>query len=225
MPKNRTALLEAGIACLQDKGYADTTARDIAGRAGVSLGAIGYHFGSTDELLHEALAEAVRRWLEPLIGLISTVPERVDPDRLAPAIESFLETFSANRPLVLSYFEALLRAEHAGGLRSTMAADFDALHTAIKSGIEQLQARQPRSRRVDPDVAATMVMAMFDGLIVQWLVDPKRLPTGEEIAQTLQRAARLQSATRRPRQTKASPLEERRAATAVAPPLARRISP
>jgi AcrR family transcriptional regulator len=204
MPKNRAALLEAGIACLQEKGYADTKARDIAGRAGVSLGAIGYHFGSTDELLQEALAEAVRRWLEPLIGLISTVPERVDHERLGPAIQSFLETFSAKRPLVLSYFEALLRAEHAGGLRSAMAADFDALHVAIRAGIERLQAGQPRSRRVDPDVAATMVMAVFDGLIVQWLVDPNRLPTGEEIAQTLRRAASLQPPARRSRRVKAS---------------------
>jgi len=200
--KNRNALLEAGIACLQDKGYADTKARDIAGRAGVSLGAIGYHFGSTDELLQEALAEAVRRWLEPLIGLISTMPETVGRDRLGTAIESFLETFSANRPLVLAYFEALLRAEHAAGLRSAMAADFDALHGAITAGIQQLQTGQPRSRRVDPEVAATLVMAALDGLIVQWLVDPDRLPTGEAIAQTLQRAANLQQATRRPRQPK-----------------------
>jgi AcrR family transcriptional regulator len=201
--KNRAALLEAGIACLQEKGYADTKARDIAGRAGVSLGAIGYHFGSTDELLQEALAEAVRRWLEPLIGLIATVPERVERDRLGPAIDNFLETFSANRPLVLAYFEALLRAEHAGGLRSAMAADFDALREAITAGINQLQASQPRSRRVDPEVAATLVMALFDGLIVQWLVDPGRLPTGEAIAQTLRRAASLQPAARR-RQQKVS---------------------
>jgi AcrR family transcriptional regulator len=204
MSKNRAALLEAGIACLQDKGYADTKARDIAGRAGVSLGAIGYHFGSTDELLHEALAEAVRRWLEPLIGLISTVPERVERDRLGPALKSFLETLGANRPLVLSYFEALLRAEHAGELRSAMAADFDALHAAIKVGVNQLQAGQPKSRRVDPEVAATLIMAMFDGLIVQWLVDPARLPPGEAIAQTLQRAARLQPEARRPRRVKAA---------------------
>lgn len=205
MPKNRAALLEAGIACLQDKGYADTKARDIAGRAGVSLGAIGYHFGSTDVLLHEALAEAVRRWLDPLVGLISVVPDRFERGRLGPAIDTLIQTFSANRPLVLAYFEALLRAEHAADLRSAMAADFDALHVAIKVGIDQLQAAQPKSRRVDPEVAATLVMAMFDGLIVQWLVDPKRLPTGEAIAHTLQRAAGLQPAARRPRRIKASP--------------------
>ena len=202
---NRVALLEAGIACIQEKGYADTKARDIAGRAGVSLGAIGYHFGSTDELLHQALAEAVRRWLEPLIGLILSVPERLERDRLGAAIESFLETFSANRPLVVAYFEALLRAEHAGGLRSAMAADFDALHVAITAGIAQVQAGHPSSRRLDTEVAATLVMAVFDGLIVQWLVDPSRLPTGEEIAQTLQRAAALQPPARRRRLRKPSP--------------------
>lgn len=196
---NHTALLEAGIACLQDKGYADTKARDIAARAGVSLGAIGYHFGSTDKLLHAALAEAVRRWLEPLVGLISVVPERFNRERLGPAIDTLIETFSANRPLVLAYFEALLRAEHAADLRSAMTADVDALHLAVEGGIKQLQAGEPKTRRVDLEVSATLVMAVFDGLIVQWLVDPGRLPTGEAIAQTLQRAARLQQATPRTR--------------------------
>lgn len=196
---NREALLEAAIACLQDKGSADTTARDIAGRAGVSLGAIGYHFGSKDDLLQDALAEAVRRWLEPLIGLVSTAPTGLRREQLGPAIDRLLETFSANRRLVVAYFEALLRAEHVAGLRSVMARDFDLLRAAVTTGIEQLQTTQPRSRRVDPDVATTLVMAVFDGLIVQWLVDPNRLPTGEAIAETLRRAATLQQTTRRVR--------------------------
>lgn len=196
---NREALLEAGIVCLQEKGYADTTARDIAGRAGVSLGGIGYHFGSTDDLLHEALAEAVRRWLEPLIGLISTVPSSLTREQLGPAIDRLLETLNTNRPLVVAYFEALSRAEHAADLRSAMAADFDVLRAAIATGIEQLQAEQPKSRRLDPEVSATLVMAVFDGLIVQWLLDPSRLPNGEAIAETLQRAAVLQHGTSRAR--------------------------
>jgi AcrR family transcriptional regulator len=200
---NREALLEAGIACLQDQDYADIRARDIAGRANVSLGAIGYHFGTTDSLLHEALAEAVRRWLDPLIGLISTAPALLARGQLGPAIDRLLETFKTNRPLVLAYFQALLRAQHAPDLRSAMAADFDALRAAITSGIEQLQAAQPKSRRLDPEVSATLVMAVFDGLIMQGLLDPSRLPAGEKIAETLRRAA-LQyhpPATGRPRKS------------------------
>lgn len=116
----------------------------------VSLGAIGYHFGTTDNLLHEALAEA-----------------------------------------------------DAPDLRSAMAADFDALGAAITTGIEQLQSAQPKSRRLDPEVSATLVMAVFDGLIMQGRLDPSRLPAGEEIAEMLRRAA-LQypaPAGRRPRKS------------------------
>src|ERR1700694_170441 len=161
---NHEALLEAGIGCLQEQDYADTTARDIAGRANVSLGAIGYHFGTTENLLHEALAEAVRRWLDPLIGLISTAPALLTRVQLGPAIDRLLETFTINRPLVLAYSQALLRPQHAPDLRSAMAADFDALRAAITTGIEQLQAPQPKSRRLDPEVFATFVMAVSDDL-------------------------------------------------------------
>jgi AcrR family transcriptional regulator len=187
--RNRQALLEAGIACLRDRDSADIRARDIAGRANVSLGAIGYHFGTTDNLLHEALAEAVHRWLDPLVELISTAPVLLTRAQLGPAIDRLLETFKTNRPLVLAYFQALLRAQHAPDLRSAMAADFDALRAAITTGIERLQAKQPLSRRLDPEVSATLVMAVFDGLIMQGLLDPSRLPAGEEIAETLRRAA------------------------------------
>ncbi|MBF6558468.1 MAG: TetR/AcrR family transcriptional regulator [Acidimicrobiales bacterium] len=196
---NREALLEAGIACLHDKGYADTTARDIAGRADVSLGAIGYHFGSTDDLLESALAEAVRRWFEPLISLISAMPARVDRQALGACIDRLLETFEAHRPLVVAYCEALLRAQRTPELRSAMAADFDALRVAIATGIERFQTKQPESRRVDPEMSATLVMAVFDGLVIQWLLDPSRLPSGKSIADTLWRAAQVSVPVARPR--------------------------
>lgn len=44
---------------MADKGFARTTSRDIANTAGVSLAAIGYHFGSTVALLNTALIEAM----------------------------------------------------------------------------------------------------------------------------------------------------------------------
>jgi AcrR family transcriptional regulator len=196
---NREALIEAGIACLEDKGYAGTTARDLAGRADVSLGSIGYHFGSTNDLLDAALAEAVRRWLEPLIAVISAVAASGTRRELGAVIDQLLETFDAHRSLVVAYFEALLRAQRSPGLRSTMTADFEALRVAMASSIEQLQAKQPEARRVDPEMSATLVMAVFDGLLMQWLLDPSRLPSGESIAETIRRTARYAIPSGRPR--------------------------
>jgi len=63
---NKAALLAAARTCLRDKGYARTTARDISTAAGVSLAAIGYHFGSKEALLDAALVDAVRDWGDTL---------------------------------------------------------------------------------------------------------------------------------------------------------------
>src|SRR5438309_886040 len=53
---HRDKILRGALICLREKGYARTTARDIAEAAGANLGSIGYHFGGKDALLAEALA-------------------------------------------------------------------------------------------------------------------------------------------------------------------------
>lgn len=50
----RMALLDATIDCLADEGYAKTTTRRIAERAGVTPGALQHHFATRAELLGQA---------------------------------------------------------------------------------------------------------------------------------------------------------------------------
>jgi AcrR family transcriptional regulator len=193
---NREALLEAAIVSLQDKGCAGTTARDVADGAGVSLGAIGYHFGTVQELLDVALAEAVRRWFEPLIGLLSRPQPPLTFEQLGPALDRLLDTLAGHRPLVITYFEALLRAERSVRLRTELAADFDAFRQALTAGIENLLAGQAETAMPDPQAAASLVMATFDGLIIQWLLAPDQVPTGQQIADTLRRTVALAASSR-----------------------------
>ena len=55
---HREALLEGARTCLEEKGYARTTARDIVAASGTNLASIGYHFGSKESLLNEAIGQA-----------------------------------------------------------------------------------------------------------------------------------------------------------------------
>lgn len=192
---NREALLESAITSLQEKGYGATTARDVANGAGVSLGAIGYHFGSVQELLDAALAEAVRRWFEPLIGLLSSPQVPPTLDQLGPALDGVFDTLATHRPLVIAYFEALLRAERSPPLRAALAADLDAFRQALTAGVQNLVSGQSETACPDPQAAASLVMATFDGLIIQWLLAPDRVPTGQQIAETLRRTAALAAST------------------------------
>ena len=49
--RTRVALLDATIDCLVEAGYANTTTRGIAERAGVTPGALQHHFSTKTELL------------------------------------------------------------------------------------------------------------------------------------------------------------------------------
>ncbi len=49
--ETRTAILDAAVDCLVEEGYAQTTTRRIATRAGVTRGALQHHFASKAELL------------------------------------------------------------------------------------------------------------------------------------------------------------------------------
>jgi AcrR family transcriptional regulator len=58
----RTALLDAAIECLVSDGYAHTTTRRIAKRAGVTPGAMQHHFSSKAELLIELVGYLRAKW-------------------------------------------------------------------------------------------------------------------------------------------------------------------
>ncbi|GGG69483.1 TetR family transcriptional regulator [Kocuria dechangensis] len=53
-PQRRDRIVEAALEVIAEHGVAGASHRRIAARADVPLGSMTYHFGSMDELLHEA---------------------------------------------------------------------------------------------------------------------------------------------------------------------------
>src|SRR2546430_17680286 len=103
--KNHQALMEAAIRCLGQRGYARTTSRDLAAVAGANLAAITYHYGSKEELLHQALVEGFRRWFDALLREALAAGERLGSN-LVPALAAALQaSFKANRGLALAFLE------------------------------------------------------------------------------------------------------------------------
>ena len=54
---HREDLLEGAKRCLIERGYSRTTARDIVEASHTNLGSIGYHYGTKDKLLLQAMVE------------------------------------------------------------------------------------------------------------------------------------------------------------------------
>jgi AcrR family transcriptional regulator len=70
----RERLIEAGVACVAELGWAQTTMSVIARRAGVSRGASQHHFRTRDELVAAAVAHFGRRRLDEIRRRAARLP-------------------------------------------------------------------------------------------------------------------------------------------------------
>lgn len=181
---NREDLLAAAKRCLYEKGYARTTARDIAAASGVSLAAIGYHFGSKDALMNAARIEAIGEWWEELGR---TLAADADPD--ADPMERFeaiwtrvVESFDTHRPLWTASFELIAQLDQAPEVRKAVA---DAQERA-RLGLAALFHRlDPATDEKKAWAVGSFYLALLPGVMAQWLIDPEHAPTGRDLAEAL----------------------------------------
>jgi AcrR family transcriptional regulator len=191
---HREALLEGAIACIQEKGYARTTARDLVAASGTNLASIGYHYGSKERLLNEALFEAFRRWLMPLVER-AAAPDPADPwERLRETVTVVFEELQGHQPLVISFFEAVVQSQRSEELRRQLAELYDGFRQANASAVAAMLGDGGADGGVDPEVIASFLMAALDGLMVQWLLDPEKPAHPRELFRSVEGALALLAA-------------------------------
>jgi AcrR family transcriptional regulator len=164
---NRDALLEAAIVCLRERGFGGTRARDLASTAGVSLGAIRYHFGSTEALLNEAIAESAQRWIQ------SSMASAASSKQVAADI---YRVFEEHRGLLVGFVEAFAHAQRSAAAGNQLAELYDQFRQAIVNVL-------PAGR--DSESVASLLIALVDGLMLQWLLVPERCPPAESVQRAL----------------------------------------
>ena len=203
--EQREALLEGALRSIQEKGYAATTARDIVAAApGTHLAAIGYHYGSKERLLDEALTAGCQRWGAELLKIAIAEPDAAPAERLQRIAQEIPATFEQNRGLVLAFVEALSRSARSDALRETVAdrcrAGREMAAAVVRAAADDLPDGAPEITETDVRVSATIIVAIFDGLLIQWSAEPEQTPTGDQLLETAMRflpvAAQLLPANR-----------------------------
>ncbi|MGC2660194.1 MAG: helix-turn-helix domain-containing protein, partial [Bryobacteraceae bacterium] len=132
---NREALLMGAKRCLLERGYAQTTARDIAKEAGVSLAAIGYHFSSKEALMMEALLLAFDDWDRDFRRLLeSGVPQNASPvERFESTWARLMDTFETHRSLWTTNMEVFSQVSRMPELRRTLAGSLATARSELAS--------------------------------------------------------------------------------------------
>jgi AcrR family transcriptional regulator len=179
---NREALIQGAKQCLFEKGFTRTTARDIASAAGVSLAAIGYHFGSTEALLSQALFEAVGEWGA---RLDEAMAGGGDP---AAIWDSVIASVRSDRAMWTVQYELVGQIDHADQLRAFLT---DSQRYA-RSELAGLFDSRTKGAAGDEErrLLGGLYQAILGGLVMQWLIDPDNAPTGADIVAALKLATR-----------------------------------
>src|SRR5436190_13708892 len=103
---HREQLLEGAIECLRTKGYARTTARDIAAAADANLASIGYHFGSKEALLDEAVAKLCEGSVQRMGEAAFAEEEDAPLARVAASWVAMLKSFQGSDGIFGVYIDA-----------------------------------------------------------------------------------------------------------------------
>jgi AcrR family transcriptional regulator len=189
MPSShRDQILEGAIECVQTRGVAGTTTRDIAAAAGASLASIPYHFGSKDALMDQALLIAIRRY-SVHVARQAFAGEASPLQALAKSLIATIDSFEEARPLLISLMEAHVKAIHSQPLRDRVAASrraaVERIAGLVRDGLE-LGDQLPDA---EIHAVSVLVLALVDGLMLGWLIDPDATPSGEELLDAVIAAA------------------------------------
>lgn len=183
---NREALLAGAQECLYKKGYARTTARDVAAASGVSLAAIGYHFGSLEALLNAAMIQAIEEWGQQLqrdLAADASDYAAMEPlERFAAIWTRILDSFETQRSLWVATLEVAAQIERAPEVRAFLA---DALQQGRLGLAEIFQGIDPVTDEHAAWLVGSLYQALMSGIVVQWLADPARSPSGADLATAL----------------------------------------
>ncbi len=159
--EKREEILSIALDVVAREGYRGTTVRDLADAVGLSQTGLLHYFGSKDELLTAVL----RRRDE--MDAAEEVDVPVD-ERLAGSLRH-----NATVPgLVMLYAQMSVEAaDPSHPAHDYFQERFALMRVAIAQLIREGQEAGVMPQALDPDMTATIALALSDGLQVQWLYD------------------------------------------------------
>lgn len=178
--ETRSEILTAAELCFYRKGISRTSLSEIASAAGVTRGAIYWHFQDKSELVG-ALLERVNIPLQPL-SEASRSPD--EPDPLGRLRELLVKVFqrAATDPEVRRVGEILFHkceyTEDLGNLRQWMQDFRREYDHNIEVSLANAVAKGQLPENLDLPVASRCVHAFLTGMLDQYLLVPDGMDLG-----------------------------------------------
>jgi AcrR family transcriptional regulator len=172
-------IIDAAIRVLARQGYAKTSLLEIAKEAGMSKGALHYHYPTKEALIHTVLETACNA------VQARTMQAWSPSDNPFAALRKSLEELWATRAersdeaLVVADLLALSLSDES--LRPRLAEFYDLGAQQIRAYLEQNLISLGLEPRISLEILPRIVIGLLDGLVMQAFVDPDALSPDEVV--------------------------------------------
>jgi len=168
----REHLLDAALVSFHEKGYIATTLDDIARQAGITRGAIAWHFGGKAELLNAVIRE---RYMRATMRMLELAAQGGTPLQVLRRVlihwTAYLEEDAEFRAVQEITLRTPISPEFAEGMRERregIRRSIAYFASLIQQAIDAGEIRPD----VNPEVAATTALGMTNGVSMLWLLNP-----------------------------------------------------
>jgi len=168
----KNQILDAATAVFARLGFHDARMDDIVQESGLSKGALYWYFKSKEDIITAISQRLFTTDIEQLVGLLHA--EGSVSERLQQLIQARIAGLQEMSDVVTILFEFYATALHQDGVRQFIKAYFQNFHELLVALIQQGIDRG-EFRSVDAVAAAAALDAVFEGLVVRWLIDPEAM--------------------------------------------------
>ncbi len=168
-------ILRQALKIFLEKGYHGTSIDDITHAAGLTKGALYWHFSSKEDLLKRIVEDFEKQFLDGLIHTVNNVQ-----GSLLEKIGKYFRYNAAfsyhNRELCVSF--TTLAAELVGahhGMEPEFRRIYEKYQKFLSGLISQGKREKIFKEEIDEDLAALVIIAFHDGILLRWFMDKDKI--------------------------------------------------
>ncbi len=170
--ERRDMIVGAALKLILKNGYGNTTLGQVAVQAGVSKGLVSYYFAKKDELFLAVLERILGRLRRDLEGCCRG--GRTAWEQMQLNLKNLFGSERRTRSYYTVLIDFLAQAPREKSVRDYTRVIYQTHLTYVERTV-QYGVESGEFQPVDPHAAASLLVAMMEGLILQWLYNPERL--------------------------------------------------
>lgn len=163
-------IIDAATRLILEQGVKGTSLADVAREAQISKGTLFYYFPAKDDLIYELTVQHFDKLTHALLDRIETMKSEPVYKIIKECIGTILMAEDRGRLNLYLLQEAVTENE---ALRLRFRQTYEDYRVLNK---RFLQVAYPSCSADDTTVLSTLLIALLDGLIIQWLIDPNAVP-------------------------------------------------